>query len=510
MELKLNLQDYTRAEFTGLISAIWNAEADNDTQARLIDHFDKVVGHPLGADLIFYPPDAETGNPHSVGNVLFHITQWHRSKGVAPFAGESVPAPTVRANVRSSAQERKVEASRRELEKVRQIAADIEASAQVANGALDHFGQLMDQWQSIPAQSRSIAQHVDAIDALELALSQVVRSVKALDAPRMKLDFAKAAAERNRTSSVHDSAIQSSILELISQSELRYQAVFADAGQRHAELYGRSVSLFDEAERSIVARLAEAQIHSIELAQTVRMRLRSVSKGPCLMVAAKTLHVGEGISVALKSAIRSAVAEFDWQATSLDGEHPRTVSAIASFSFAHWKARDWYALSVPLGELMPVEGYDWQHLARTEATVKMPYRLFSRSVPAGERKLSVGLKTLTELQQICLTPADGRLLPSSVSVRLAAWDSTSAAFRFTLSGRAPVTLHWCSATDIGSAVDDAIKPSVATRGGVLDMPKVPLLESVQEMENIVFEDCVVVFPPESEIEPIYLTFKGIQ
>ena len=42
------------------------------------------------------------------------------------------------------------------------------------------------------------------------------------------------------------------------------------------------------------------------------------------------------------------------------------------------------------------------------------------------------------------------------------------------------------------------------------MPKVPLLETVQEMENIVFEDCVVVFPPESEIEPIYLTFKGIQ
>lgn len=510
MEFKLNLQDYTRAEFAGLISAIWNAEANNDTQALLIDHFDKVVGHPLGADLIFYPPDAETGNLHSVGNVLFHITQWHHRNGVAPFAGESVPVPTVRTNVRLSAQERKVDASRKELDKAQQIAADIESSAQTANGALDHFGQLMEQWQSVPLQERSIAQHVGAIDALELALSQVIKSVKALDAHRMKLQFAKAAAERNRTSSFHDPAIQSNILELLNQSELRYQVALADASQRHGELYGRSVSLFDDAERYLVGRLSEVGASAAELAETVRVGLRWASKCPCLMVAAKTLQIDEGVSIELKRALRSAVAEFDWQTTSLESEHPGTCSAIAAFTFAHWKARDWYALSVPLGQLMPVEGHDWQHLAQIEATVKLPYRLFSRTVPAGERRISVGLKDLTELQQICLTPADGSSLPSRVRVRLAFWDTASATFRFTLSGRAPVILQWFSASDLGSAVADAIKPSGTTRGGVLSMPKVPLLEILPAVEDIQFEDCVVVFPLESEIEPIYLTFKGIQ
>lgn len=510
MEFKPLLQDYTRAEFTGLISAIWNAEANNDTQALLIDHFDKVVGHPLGADLIFYPPDAEIGNLHSVGSILLHITQWHHRNGVAPFAGESVPVPTVRTKVRLSAQERKVDASRKELDKARQIAADIEASAQVANGALDHFGQLMEQWQSVPLQERSIAQHVGAIDALELALSQVVKSVKALDAHRMRLQFAKAAAERNRTSSFHDPAIQSNILELINQSELRYQAALADAGQRHAELHGRSVSLFDEAERSILGRLSEVGDSAAELAETVRFSLRSASKRPCLMVAAKTLQVDEGGSSELKSALRSAVAEFDWQATSLEGEHPRTCAAITTFTFAHWKARDWYALSVPLGQLMPVEGHDWQHLARTEATVNMPYRLFSRTVPAGERRVSVGLTDLTELQQICLTPADGSVLSSSVRVRFAEWDEAGATFRFALGGRAPVTLQWYSADDLDSAVADSVKSSAPTRGGVLETPKVPLLETVPALEDIQFEDCVVVFPLASEIEPIYLTFKGIQ
>ncbi|WP_175653060.1 S-type pyocin domain-containing protein [Pseudomonas sp. Marseille-P9899] len=510
MEFKALLQDYTRAEFTGLVSAIWNAEANNDTQALLIDHFDKVVGHPLGADLIFYPPDAETGNLHSVGNVLFHITQWHHRNGVAPFAGESVPVAPIRTNVRLSAQERKVNASNRELDKAQQITADIEVSAQTANGALEHFSQLMDQWQSIPLQDRGIAQHVDAIDVLELALSRVVKSLRALETLRMKLQFAKTAAERNVISSFHDPAIQNRILELINQSELRYQTAVTNAVQRHAECYGRSVALFDEAERSIVGRLAEAGANTIELAQTVRFSLRSASKRPCLMVAAKTLQVDEGVSIALKNALRSAVAEFDWQAISLEGGHPGTCSAIATFSFAHWKARDWYALSVPLRELMPGEGHDWQHLARTGATVKLPYRLFSRTVPAGERKISVGLKNFTELQQICLTPADGTLLPSDVRVRLVDWDPASATFSLTLAGKAPVTLRWFTTADVSSAVAEAVTPSVTTRGGSLDLPKVPLLETVPLMESIQFEDCVVVFPLESEIEPIYLTFKGIQ
>lgn len=93
MELKPSLIDYTQDEFKSLVSAIWNADLDNPTHTQLIDHFDKIIGDPRGADLLFYPPDLETGNAHSVDSIVFHVKQWHNDKGQAAFHDEPIPVP---------------------------------------------------------------------------------------------------------------------------------------------------------------------------------------------------------------------------------------------------------------------------------------------------------------------------------------------------------------------------------------------------------------------------------
>lgn len=54
MELKKQLNHYDEREFSAFVQAIWNVEVDASHHDALIAHFDKVVGHPSGSDLLFY------------------------------------------------------------------------------------------------------------------------------------------------------------------------------------------------------------------------------------------------------------------------------------------------------------------------------------------------------------------------------------------------------------------------------------------------------------------------
>lgn len=58
MEFNQKLQDYTRAEFEYYVREIYNVEGALDEHNERVRHFDQVVGHPQGADLLFYPDAA--------------------------------------------------------------------------------------------------------------------------------------------------------------------------------------------------------------------------------------------------------------------------------------------------------------------------------------------------------------------------------------------------------------------------------------------------------------------
>ncbi|MGY3305597.1 hypothetical protein ACVK1X_004921 [Pseudomonas sp. PvR086] len=65
MELKSQLADYTEQEFKSLIQAIEDAKTE-DERGELVDHFNKIVPHPAGSDLLYYPEDGEDDSADGV------------------------------------------------------------------------------------------------------------------------------------------------------------------------------------------------------------------------------------------------------------------------------------------------------------------------------------------------------------------------------------------------------------------------------------------------------------
>ncbi len=505
MELKKILSDYTHDQFKALVSAIWNAEMDHEAHAQLIEHFDQIVGHPLGADLLFYPPDLDTGNDHSVNSVVFHVKHWHNTQGRIAFSNEPVPVPPARPPVRLSAQERKVAESTKDLAKAQKLAADIDAAAQSAHVALLELNRLLDQWQARPLEARSVEVHVEEMTALETAQSAVVRAMHDLQFPRMKVQFALSDAQRNISSPFRDPGIQASVLQIVTQASDRYLALVADADLRHQASHARCMPLFETAEAHLVGRLAAAGTTET-VPRVLRLSARAAQLRPCLMFPnGRTLglrSLGE-----MKKSIRSAVAEYSWQATSVDNEHPRSFSGVAEFFFDHWKARDWYAASVPLSELMPIDGHDWQGLARSAGEVDVPFRLFSRSAPVTRRKLFVGLKEITTVQQICLTPTHGDVFPAKVKVVGIDSASTHGMYSLMAHGWPAMDLRWNVTKGLaGLSLDGA--PATQAVASDISIPSTPLLEPIETIGNLSFDDRVLVFPADSGLEPLYLMFSN--
>ncbi|MCT8345082.1 MULTISPECIES: bacteriocin immunity protein [Photorhabdus] len=82
MELKNKLEDYTEAEFLSLLNKIWAVDVSEEEHDNLIDHFEKLVEHPNGNGLIFYP---ENGVEDSPEGVLKVIKEWRAENGKPGF-----------------------------------------------------------------------------------------------------------------------------------------------------------------------------------------------------------------------------------------------------------------------------------------------------------------------------------------------------------------------------------------------------------------------------------------
>jgi len=81
MELKSHLADYTEQEFKALIQAIEGAKTE-DERGELVDHFNKIVPHPAGSDLLFYP---EAGEDDSADGVTSTVGDYCRANGLPGF-----------------------------------------------------------------------------------------------------------------------------------------------------------------------------------------------------------------------------------------------------------------------------------------------------------------------------------------------------------------------------------------------------------------------------------------
>lgn len=81
MGLKSQLADYTEQEFKALIQAIEDAKTEEE-RGELVDHFNKIVPHPAGSDLLFYP---EAGEDDSADGVARTVSDYCRANGLPGF-----------------------------------------------------------------------------------------------------------------------------------------------------------------------------------------------------------------------------------------------------------------------------------------------------------------------------------------------------------------------------------------------------------------------------------------
>lgn len=186
MELKPKLQDYTESEFQTLVDKIWSVEANREDHNRLINHFDLIVDHPDGADLLFYPED--TFNSHSPGAVTFHLKHWYHLKRLIPFKDGVLPAPFTSVNG-SSLIAYATARAKHELANAQRVATDIASAEQTVDSA---FSLLQSAIQHLPLQQHSNAT-LEALEKgirrIEHAQHEVLMAVRAFEGKKMRVEF---------------------------------------------------------------------------------------------------------------------------------------------------------------------------------------------------------------------------------------------------------------------------------------------------------------------------------
>ncbi|RMC34440.1 bacteriocin immunity protein [Paracoccus alkanivorans] len=80
---KPTLSEYTRAEFLALVERISDPHAGTDEEdGDFVSHFNEIVPHPSGSDLLFWP---EEGADNSSEGVVTEIERYCRENGLPSF-----------------------------------------------------------------------------------------------------------------------------------------------------------------------------------------------------------------------------------------------------------------------------------------------------------------------------------------------------------------------------------------------------------------------------------------
>ncbi|MCY1397067.1 S-type Pyocin [compost metagenome] len=387
-----------------------------------------------------------------------------------------------------STQERALQRSSENLAKTQKLAADIGAAGQAAAAALSHFDRLLEQSQAKPASGsdqQQFAQLLSDVALLEAAQYEAAGAVRQLETMDLRVKFAREGAQRDVSSPFLNRGLQATILQQMTLGSDQYLAQRSVVSQRHGELQGRAARLFDEMELQL--KRLSTSIAPTAAAFTSPGAIANVR--PWVMFTEGPSHIIESVFVGLQKAIRSAVAEFTWQITSSDAEHPGTCACVLQFHFNSLADDKRFGLSVPLAELLQLEGRDWQGLALARAEVDLPLRLCSAMGPLKSGSLSSGPRKIESLPQVLLTPTDGDTVPASVRVRAAVWDEQLAGFRFATEGAAPATLLWAPPATLSSSRDiPVVQPAQPKRIGFIHIPPVPLLEPFSVLKDLQLDD----------------------
>ncbi|MFP3993556.1 S-type pyocin domain-containing protein [Pseudomonas capeferrum] len=498
MKLENLLSDYEEHTFLALFNAIWGIESLRAEHNELIAHFDQIVSHPAGSDLLFYSNADETGNTNSPEHIVATVKAWHHQNGRAAFKGQPLQPPPVRQTL--TREQRATQSSTRNLEKVRKLVADIHSCEQESEQKLAPLEHQLTLAGAAPAQELTAS--VEALRALVLAQHQAKRAVDQLQRLQMSVKFAFEGAHRDVANSFLDSAIQAVVLQEITVGSQRHAVALAAAQARHPALYARGVTLIESLEGRI-AQLAKASASGPgHGALTLMASAQTASLHPALLTAQGLSREVAQQQHHLNKTFRSAVAELEWQAASLEGSHPGSFADVAEFVLSTPSDDPRFAFTVPLVELFDSEPQDWVALAQARAEIALPMRLCS-TVRGANGATSTGVKPFTRYSHVVMTLTQGGVVPSRVKVRSADWNAMQQAYVFTSEGDSPVTVVWQNGSAPYAPRDLARPPSI----GFFRMPRVPLIAPFENLAQVQFDDYIVVFPPASGMAPLYLMFR---
>ncbi|CAK9892123.1 MULTISPECIES: S-type pyocin domain-containing protein [Pseudomonas] len=513
MDLKSSLQDYTESEFLNLVKKIWAVDVSKEDHDRLIEHFDTIVDHTGGADLILYTEDVITGNVTLPQSFIGFLRRLHRQQGTAAFKGDPLPGaqptPPPKPSFWSlNATERALANSSRQQEEVRKLDAGISKTAPAAVRALDQLDRLLTQLQALqvaPAEEpveQRLSTCVNDIAGLEQAQEEADSAVVGLQYYRSSVRFAKERAVRDVSNGFYDRAMQEIVLAQMTRISDDYGVQLSQASERHTILHARAMSLLDRLEEQHVRLVAATGTGPGNVARAFNAPVHGAQLRPCLLAGEGGTVASEEQMISLQSAVRSAVGEFTWQVTSTQEVHPGTYADVLQFVFNRIAVDHRFALTLPLVELLPIEGQPWHELAQAQASVELPMRLCSGTAAATADKRFKGLQEVTEFAQVRLTSTNGGKLPTEVRVRAAEWDEQAKVFRFTSEGVAPITLFWSPRPRVENPGRGVTLPV-----GLFHVPRVPPLEPFGQLADVRFDDYVVVFPEGTGLDPLYLMLK---
>ncbi|VVN04809.1 bacteriocin immunity protein [Pseudomonas fluorescens] len=495
MELKATLKDYTVAEFLALLDKIWAVDLPKLDHDRLINHFDRIVGHPKGADLLFYPDNSfDSGAASGVDWVLHHVRDWHHKQGMAAFKGEVFPPAARPAPLSPVA---------RNLAKLQKISTDVAVSEQALETAIGHFQRTINDQRGQKRLNANVAELETTIRSLERAQEETHTAVKKLGFWKMSVEFAMSDTQRDYNFARSDQAQWQIQVQQITGIQARYMAQLASTAQRYRALHDEAEVLLVAAQQQLVRSRTLAGVGPAQAAIAMTASVDFADKYPDVLLAGGPAKLWLSQQKDLQKSIRSAVAEFTWQHTAGESVEGHASAAVLHFEFSSRADTQVYGLSVPLAELVVSEGRDWQSLAANKAEVELPFRINTQVVPAKPGTMFKGLREVKTLSQVYINALQGAH-PSGVRVRAARQEEQSGALSFTADGDAPITVSWLDQVALETDSSMAGKPN---RLGFIYSSPVPRLEPPIDKENLRFDDYIVVFPIESGLDPLYVMFR---
>ncbi|MEA9390695.1 bacteriocin immunity protein [Acerihabitans sp. TG2] len=82
MILKDKLENYSEEEFLQFLIKIWAIDVSEEEHDYLVQHFEKLVEHPNGNGLLFFPSNDVEDSPNGVLKV---VREWRAKSGKPGF-----------------------------------------------------------------------------------------------------------------------------------------------------------------------------------------------------------------------------------------------------------------------------------------------------------------------------------------------------------------------------------------------------------------------------------------